>query len=84
MKLRKYPTCVVSSLVFVWVHAVKAKQDKPEYEFFCVEDFKREMKIDYRGYTYHEIKSHLMDIPENGADTLHFKFVHKQMFPFLT
>ena len=42
------------------------------------------MNIDYRGYTYHEIKSHIMDIPENGADTLHFKFVHREMFPIFS
>jgi cholesterol 7-desaturase len=77
MKLRKYPTSVVTGLIFVWVHAVKEKQDKPEYDLFCIEDFKKQMNINYRGSTYHEIKSHIMDIPENGADVLHFKYVHK-------
>lgn len=34
-------------------------------------------KLDCRGETIHEIYSHIQDIPENGADVFHFKYVHK-------
>ena len=38
-------------------------------------------RLAYRGKTEHLINCHLQDIPSNGADTLHFKFVHTYIFP---
>ena len=32
-----------------------------------------------RGTTIHDIYSHIQDIPENGADTFHFKYIHKYL-----
>jgi phenylpropionate dioxygenase-like ring-hydroxylating dioxygenase large terminal subunit len=32
-----------------------------------------------RGQTIHDIRCHLQDIPENGADTFHFKYVHRYL-----
>ena len=32
--------------------------------------------MEYRARTLHIVKSHMQDIPENGADGGHFKFVH--------
>jgi cholesterol 7-dehydrogenase len=34
-------------------------------------------KLSSRGYTKHTIKCHVQDLPENGADVFHFKYVHK-------
>lgn len=39
-----------------------------------------------RGFTKHTINSHVQDIPENGADTFHFRYVHKYPitgFPYI-
>jgi cholesterol 7-dehydrogenase len=35
-------------------------------------------KLQFRGETKHHINCHIQDIPENGADILHFKYVHIQ------
>lgn len=35
--------------------------------------------FEYRATAIHDVKSHIQDIPENGADALHFKFVHRQI-----
>jgi cholesterol 7-dehydrogenase len=40
--------------------------------------------LSYRGQTEHHINCHLQDIPSNGADTLHFKYVHTYIIPQLT
>lgn len=32
-----------------------------------------------RGRTIHDIKCHIQDIPQNGADTFHFKYIHKYL-----
>ena len=38
-------------------------------------------KLPYRGRTEHRMNCHLQDIPSNGADILHFKFVHTYIVP---
>ena len=44
-------------------------------------DFKDVLStVEYRARTLHHIRSHIQDIPENGADIYHFKFVHSQLF----
>ena len=37
--------------------------------------------LEYRAKTLHEVKSHMQDIPENGADAGHFRFVHPDVIP---
>lgn len=32
-----------------------------------------------RGQTIHDIHCHAQDIPENGADIFHFKYIHKYL-----
>lgn len=29
----------------------------------------------------HEVNAHIQDIPENGADVYHFKYVHSEIIP---
>ena len=36
-------------------------------------------KLQYRGRTIHHIMCHIQDIPENGSDILHFRYVHTQI-----
>jgi cholesterol 7-dehydrogenase len=37
--------------------------------------------LEYRGRTTHYINCHIQDIPENGADIKHFKYVHTEVVP---
>ena len=37
----------------------------------------------YRGQTEHHINCPMQDIPSNGADVLHFKYVHTYVFQWL-
>ena len=39
--------------------------------------------LTFRGTTEHQINCHLQDVPSNGADTLHFKYVHTYMIPWI-
>lgn len=32
--------------------------------------------MEFRARAIHQVKCHIQDIPENGADSLHFKYVH--------
>jgi cholesterol 7-dehydrogenase len=40
--------------------------------------------LKYRGQTEHLINCHIQDIPSNGADLLHFKYVHTYIYPWFT
>lgn len=35
--------------------------------------------LEYGATTIHDIKCHIQDIPENGADIFHFKYVHSEI-----
>lgn len=37
--------------------------------------------LEYRATTIHDVRSHVQDIPENGADIYHFKYVHSEVIP---
>lgn len=37
--------------------------------------------LEYRSRTIHDVKCHIQDIPENGADVYHFKYVHTEIIP---
>lgn len=73
-KLRKYVTCEMNGYIYVWIHALEEHQQKPFYPMMNLESMQRRME--YRARTLHIVKSHMQDIPENGADGGHFKFVH--------
>jgi cholesterol 7-dehydrogenase len=36
-------------------------------------------KFSNRGQTIHDIMCHIQDIPENGADIFHFKYIHRYL-----
>lgn len=55
---------------------MKEHQDKPLYPAINIESMTKNLQ--FRGQTKHYIKCHIQDIPENGADMLHFKYVHKE------
>ena len=37
--------------------------------------------LEFRARTVHEVRCHIQDIPENGADVFHFKYVHSEIIP---
>ena len=39
--------------------------------------------LSFRGITEHHVACHMQDIPENGADVLHFKYVHSYVVDWL-
>jgi hypothetical protein len=77
--LRKYPVSEINGYIYVWVHAMEEYRENPIYPLINVEPFLK--NLEYRGKTEHHIMCHIQDIPENGADTLHFKYVHSYIFP---
>jgi len=40
-------------------------------------------QLTYRGKTEHHIHCHMQDIPSNGADIAHFKYVHTYITPLI-
>lgn len=77
--LRKYPSCEMNGYVYVWIHAMEEHQQQPIYPML---DFKSIMSnLEYRATTIHEVRAHIQDIPENGADVFHFKYVHSEIVP---
>jgi cholesterol 7-desaturase len=79
--LRKYPVVEMNTYIYIWIHALEEHQNKPEYPMLDISNFIR--KLTYRGQTEHLISCHLQDIPSNGADVLHFKYVHTYIYSWL-
>lgn len=50
---------------------------KPFYPMLNLSEFTK--GYEYRATAIHDVKCHIQDLPENGADALHFKFVHAQI-----
>jgi cholesterol 7-desaturase len=81
VKLRRYPVSEVNGYIYVWVHAMEEYRENPIYPLINVEPIKNGLY--YRGKTEHHIMRHIQDIPENGADVLHFKYVHTFITPLI-
>lgn len=64
----------MNGYIYVWIHALKEHQSSPIYPMIDVSSVTNE--LEYRARTIHEVKCHIQDIPENGADIFHFKYVH--------
>ena len=69
----------MNGYVYVWIHALEEFSMKPEYPMLNVSGFLNSLK--FRGTTEHHINCHMQDIPSNGADVLHFKYVHTYLTP---
>ena len=64
----------MNGYIYVWIHALPEHQEKPIYPMI---DFKEVIgDFEFRARTIHNVQSHLQDIPENGCDIYHFKYVH--------
>lgn len=69
----------MNGYIYVWIHALPEHQEKPIYPMI---DFSPIMSsLEYRATTIHDVRSHVQDIPENGADIFHFKYVHSEVIP---
>jgi cholesterol 7-dehydrogenase len=75
IKLRKYPVRELNHLVHVWIHSDPKRE--PEYDLLNVEWLQQELS--YRGVAENRIHCHIQDIAENGADIMHFYYVHKYL-----
>jgi cholesterol 7-dehydrogenase len=69
----------MNGFIYVWIHSLPEHQDKPIYPMIDVHETTK--NLEYRGRIIHDIYSHIQDIPENGSDIYHFKYVHKQIIP---
>ena len=69
----------MNGYLYIWIHASEENAQKPDYPMLDVSKFKDHLP--YRGRTEHHINCQLQDIPSNGADTLHFKYVHTYILP---
>ena len=58
---------------------MKEYQDKPQYNNINIEKLTK--KLEFRGRTIHNVMCHIQDFPENGADILHFRYVHTHIIP---
>ena len=78
-RLRKYPVSEVNGFIYVWIHAMPEHQSKPTYPMLDISSLTKDLQ--YRAKTVHEVKCHIQDIPENGSDVYHFKYVHSEIIP---
>lgn len=72
-RLRKYHVKEMHGFIYLWLHV--DENQEPEFDFLEVTTL--QAQLSNRGYTKHTIRCHVQDVPENGADAYHFKYVHK-------
>lgn len=79
IRLRKYPVSEVNGYIYVWIHALAEHQTKPIYPMIDISSVTNSLQ--YRAQTIHDVNCHIQDIPENGSDVFHFKYVHQEILP---
>ena len=67
----------INGFIYVWIHALPELSETPQYEPLDTEWCKS--FLSHRGEALNIIKCHGQDIAENGADTMHFYYVHKHI-----
>ena len=75
-KLKKYIVKEINGSILIWFDCRDEHQDK--YLFEPLEFEKG--KLEYRGESINFVNCHIQEIPENGADTRHFDFLHTKVF----
>ena len=80
VKIKSYLVKEISGYIYIWLHSVEEKRliDPPYYPLDISDTLKR---LDHRGYSMNLVNTHVQDIAENGADILHFNFIHKDIIP---
>lgn len=74
VRLRSWLTREVDGLICIWVHADPSVE--PTWYPIKVPEIASGLWI-YIGRTEHEVKCHIQDIPENGADIAHLEAIHQ-------
>lgn len=69
----------MNGYVYVWIHALPEHQKVPQYPMIDFHEVTKD--LEYRARTIHDLNCHMQDIPENGADVYHFKYVHAEVIP---
>jgi len=64
------------------LHCIEEKRTK-EPPYFPLDISEFQTRYDHRGYSLNIVKSHIQDIAENGADFMHFLYVHTWIIPKL-
>ena len=81
VKINKYLIKEVSNFIFIWLHSNdKKRMEEPPY--FPLDISHIQQKLSHRGYSINLVRSHVQDIAENGADILHFLYVHNVIIPY--
>lgn len=82
VKIKNYLVKEISGYIFIWLHANDEKRlVEPPYMPLDFSDIAR--NLSHRGFSVNLAKSHIQDIAENGADFLHFLYVHTDIIPYL-
>lgn len=72
IKVKKWPTVEVNSLIFVWYHA---EGDEPSWYPKDVDVIKNK-EWPFHGRSEFLVGCHIQEIPENGADVAHLNAIH--------
>ncbi|KAL6060351.1 cholesterol 7-desaturase, variant 2 [Balamuthia mandrillaris] len=75
-KVKTWTTLEHNGVVMIWHHAegVEPEWYPPEIEGITKGYYR------FHGYSIHEVRAHIQEIPENGPDTAHLNVLHK---PFI-
>ena len=76
---KKYIVKEVSGSVLIWYDSRPEFHDKVLYEPLVIDQTGMEL----RGTSNNYVKSHIQDIPENGADGRHFDYIHAGLSKWL-
>ncbi len=78
--IKKYLVKEMSGFIHIWLHSVEEKRtSEPAFYPFDLSDYQK--NLSHRGYSLNLVNSHVQDIAENGADFLHFLYVHDWIIP---
>ena len=72
-KLKSYPICEIDDRILLWFGPNEAE--------WIVPTILSDNNIEYRGTSNINVNASIVDIVNNGVDTLHFKYVHDKLLP---
>ena len=76
---KKYIVKEESGSILIWYESRPEFHDKVLYEPLVID----QTGLEYRGTSTNYVKSHIQEIPENGADGRHFDFIHASVAKWL-
>ena len=72
-KLKSYDICEVDEMILLWFGPGTPEWEPPTILL--------NNQFEYRGTSTVNVKASIVDIVNNGVDTLHFKYVHDKLLP---